>query len=277
MIIRQMNKEKWKTLLDNNQHSVFQTSEWIDALSEDGWQPIYLVNKDWSGGMVFMENKDQDAYESLRLGCHGGVVGNMVNVCELMSTDMNYIRIVDYPDTLHLDGWAKSYTSTYLLDLKNYRMSHGRKADLKIANDIEMLLEITTDVELFYRLYLQAMTKFPGTKDIKSLDYFNKIMKSGLAKFFIAWCNKEPIAVSVHLFYNRKIFNYITMVVPGYEKSGAITYITKTIIDEFNDYDTYNFGASVSKGTGTYKRSWGASEYQYPIYGLIFNLKYTTI
>lgn len=272
-----MNKERWKSLLANNHHSVFQTNEWIDILSEDGWHPVYLVNKDFTGGMVFMENKTKDAYEGLRLGCYGGVIGNMVNVCELMSTSIRYIRIVDYPDTLHLDGWDKTYISTFLVDLQKINLSHGRTSDLNKAKKNGISVKETTDLETFYSVYLSGMDRFPGTVDVKSIEFFSKIMKSGLAKFHLAFKDNKPVGCTIHLYYKDKIFSYIGLATSTYRNLGVLTAIYDYIINNSSGYATYNFGAAVSETQKWFKESFGAIEYRYPIYGLVFNYKYQTI
>jgi hypothetical protein len=255
--------------LKNHSHSVFQTAEWTEVLTDDNWQPIYLINDDWSGAMVLMENKEKNAYESSLYGCYGGHIGNPVNIYELLSTDLNYIRIVDYFNTFQ-ENWNKKEISTYLLDTNDYKLSHGRKDDLRKAKLLGLKIRETTDMEEFTALYLEAMKQFK-TENFKSKEFFDKILKSGLAKFYIAELDK-PVAISVHLFYNGEIFNYITMSLN--RQVDSLTSITKHIIDNNSEYKLYNFGVSINEGNSYYKKSWGAKEYKYSIQGLIFKLKY---
>ena len=234
-----MDKTKWSNLLNNNQHSVFQTTEWADVqngLTDDNdnvWHPLYLVNNDWSGGMVLMENQNHDAYESMFMGCYGGQIGNPVNLYELFSTGLNYMRVVDYNKTMDCDGWQKKFVSTYLIDINDYELSNGRKDDLRKSKLAGIVIEQTEDIDKFYNYYLIAMGQFPNTIDIKTKDFFERLIKTKFAKFYFAVSGCKIMAISVHLLYSGEIFNYISMAISEYRNSGAITLITKRIIEIF--------------------------------------------
>jgi hypothetical protein len=252
MILRNIQKTKWQELLSNNLHSVFQTWEWADIMRTNEWYPIWLVNDDWSGGIQLMTNGD--AYESMRLGCYGGVIGKQVNLCELMSTEINYIRIFDYLD--------------------NYRLSNGRKDDLRIAKKEGLELVETRDLEKFYHIFREGMKKFPNTTYVKPIEFFEKMMKSNFVKFHLVLKGSKEIGCSAHIYYNGEIFGYTAQNLMEYSRMGVTTFNLMEVIKQSPDSKTYNFGVGINEGNKFFKTSWGAKEHQYPIYGITFKLKY---
>lgn len=274
MIVRKMPKETWNNFLKNKSHSVFQTYEWSQIMEVEGWHPVWLVNKDWSGGMVLMENDEHTAYESMRFGCYGGTIGEPVNIIELMSTDMNYIRIFDYNSTMKLEGWNKQMLSTYIINLDNYRLSNGRRDDLRIAKKEGLRIEETTNIERFYAVFVEAMKFFPNTTQIKPKEFFEKMCKYDFVKFHLVSKGSKDIGCSTHLLYNGEIFGYTAMVLPEFRNTGCTTFNLKHLMDSNPEYKTYNFGVGISDGNHAFKKSWGAYEHKYPIYGIIFQTKY---
>jgi hypothetical protein len=274
MLLRQIPKEKWNNFLKNKSHSVFQTYEWAKIMETEEWHPIWLINDDWSGGMVLMENHDHTQYESMRLGCYGGVIGEQVNLAELMSTEINYIRIFDYFETTKCEGWDKQYVSNYIIDLNNYKLSNGRRDDLRLAKKAGLKLVETADLEKFYSVFVEGMKKFPDTQYVKPIEFFKKMMDSGFVKLHLVLKGDKAVGCSAHIYYNGEIFGYTAQNLPEYSRMGVTTFNLQEVINQSPESKTYNFGVGINDGNKFFKTSWGAKEHQYPIYGIIFKPKY---
>lgn len=262
-----MNQQKWEKLLQREKSSIFQTKEWVDALTNKDWKPVYLVNDDYTGGMVLMTNGK--SFESMPYGGYGGFIGEPVNYNKLLSIDTGYIRIADYHNTLG-NEWEKMQVSTYLLEIHNFKESHSVHDNLRIANKYGLIVKespIDEWIKVFHKCY--------GRFDIAySRDFLQRVRDNlgDKAKFLGCYKGEDLIGVSLQLFYKKEIFNLYNIGLD--KKMQPVSLMMKYVIDNYPEYDTYNLGATSNENVANFKKNWGAKEYKYNICGKTFNLQY---
>lgn len=278
MITYEIDKKKWNRLLKKNKSSVFQTYEWAKSQESESWKPIYVVNDDYSGGIVLMQRSDKRAYDSMIRGGYGGYIGKPVDFKGLLTPSLNYIRFIDYANKMKLDGYEKTMATTYLVNLKDFKPSHGIKDNLRVAKKEGVAIERTDDIELFHKIYKEIYEEF-DLMDIPEVSYFRNIAREmgEAAKFYVMKIKNKTIGVALQLFYKDEIFNLYNACLEKYKRSGAITACMYKVIEENPGYKVYNLGAATDEGAHIFKSRWGAKRYDYPIYGKIINIDYKRI